>query len=113
MHAIKKVKNWTYVEIQNDFLNMFIFYDSSCSLWNRAYIDVCYGCTHPEKNVQTRMYKPISCKNLSIEHKTHKLVQIVQIAHNPVASAGNFFYIAFNVCAVLADMAISSLITHF
>ena len=29
-HAIKKVKKQTYVEIQNDFQNMFNFYDS---LW--------------------------------------------------------------------------------
>ena len=28
MHAIKKVKKRTYVEIQNDFQNMFTFYDS-------------------------------------------------------------------------------------
>ena len=28
MHAIKKVKKVTYVEIQNDFQNMFNFYDS-------------------------------------------------------------------------------------
>ena len=28
MHAIKKVKKETYIEIQNDFKNMFKFYDS-------------------------------------------------------------------------------------
>ena len=28
MHAIKKVKKGTHVEIQNDFQNMFNFYDS-------------------------------------------------------------------------------------
>ena len=28
MHAIKKVKKGTYIEIQNDFRNMFEFYDS-------------------------------------------------------------------------------------
>ena len=28
MHAIKKVKKGTYIEIQNDFQNMFEFYDS-------------------------------------------------------------------------------------
>ena len=28
MHAIKKVKNGTYVEIKNYFQNMFNFYDS-------------------------------------------------------------------------------------
>ena len=28
MHVIKKVKKGTYIEIQNDFQNMFEFYDS-------------------------------------------------------------------------------------
>ena len=28
MHAIKKVKKGTYIEIQNDFQNIFKFYDS-------------------------------------------------------------------------------------
>ena len=28
MHAIQKVRKWTYGDIQNDFQNMFKFYDS-------------------------------------------------------------------------------------
>ena len=33
MHAIKKIKKVTYVEIQNDFQNMLKFYDSLYGLW--------------------------------------------------------------------------------
>ena len=33
MHAIKKVKKGTYIEIQNGFQNMFKFYDSLYGLW--------------------------------------------------------------------------------
>ena len=33
MHAIEKVKNGTYVEIQNDFRKMLNFYDSLYGLW--------------------------------------------------------------------------------
>ena len=32
MHAIKKVKKGTYVEIQNDYQNMFNLYDSIYNL---------------------------------------------------------------------------------
>ena len=49
MQAIKKVKNETYVEIQNDFQNMFSFYDNIYGLWVKSYIHVCYGGTYPEK----------------------------------------------------------------
>ena len=33
VYAIKKVKKETYVEIQNDFRNMFNFYDSLYGSW--------------------------------------------------------------------------------
>ena len=45
MHAIIKFKNEANVEIQNDYQNMFHFYEEL-----RAYIDVRYGDIYPEKN---------------------------------------------------------------
>ena len=51
MNVITKFQKLLHIAIQNNFQNMFRFYDSFNSLG--AYIVVRYGGTYPEKNPTT------------------------------------------------------------
>ena len=49
IHAMKKVKKGTYIEIQNDFQNMFKFYDSLYGLWIKG-LYWCSSCRQRSKS---------------------------------------------------------------